>query len=94
MSRVRLYFDLYGQRPAGNAYGVHRKWSHGFRGTRLTLSAESGATIYYTADGSNSAASGNAAVASGTEVILDGTPGAQITCGLRQRWRINPPARR
>lgn len=49
------------------------------RGTRLKLSAESGAAIYYTTDGSDPAATGNAAVASGTEVILDGTPGAQIT---------------
>ncbi|SCG93765.1 Uncharacterised protein [uncultured Clostridium sp.] len=49
------------------------------RGTRLTLSAESGAAIYYTTDGSDPAAAGNAAVASGTEVILDGTPGSQVT---------------
>lgn len=49
------------------------------RGTKLKLSAETGAVIYFTTDGSDPTDSSNSAVASGAEVILDGEPGAQIT---------------
>lgn len=49
------------------------------RGTRLTLSAAEGASIYYTTDGSDPLASDNSAVIAGDSLILDGTAGAQVT---------------
>ena len=48
-------------------------------GTVLQLSAEKGATIYYTIDGSDPADSANPAVMSGNNVTLNGEPGGQIT---------------
>ncbi|HIS07063.1 MAG TPA: chitobiase/beta-hexosaminidase C-terminal domain-containing protein, partial [Candidatus Choladocola avistercoris] len=49
------------------------------RGTRLTLSAADGAAIYYTADGSDPLDASNSAVIAGNSLILDGSPGDQIT---------------
>lgn len=48
-------------------------------GTILTLKAAAGATIYYTMDGSDPKETGNAAVMTGTSVILNGDGGSQVT---------------
>lgn len=49
------------------------------RGTRLKLKASDGATIYYTMDGSDPSDRSNAAVVSGSELILDGAAGSTVT---------------
>lgn len=49
------------------------------RGTSITLTADEGATVYYTTDGSNPADSENTNVNIGTTVFLDGTAGSVIT---------------
>lgn len=49
------------------------------RGTRLKLKAASGATIYYTTDGSDPTDSSNSSVVSGTDLVLDGAAGSQVT---------------
>ena len=49
------------------------------RGTVLELSAEKGAVIYYTMDGSDPMDSENKAVMSGNSLVLNGEPGGQIT---------------
>ncbi len=47
------------------------------RGTRLKLKAASGATIYYTTDGSDPTDRSNASVVSGSDLVLDGAAGAR-----------------
>ena len=49
------------------------------RGTKLKLTAASGATIYYTTDGSDPTDSSNSSVVSGTNLVLDGAAGSQVT---------------
>lgn len=49
------------------------------RGTKLTLNAAEGASIYYTMDGSDPSEAGNAAAIAGKELTLDGEPGGQVT---------------
>lgn len=49
------------------------------RGSKLTLKAQEKALIYYTLDGSEPNAAGNAAVIQGNTLVLDGDAGAQIT---------------
>lgn len=49
------------------------------RGSVLTLNAASGATIYYTMDGSDPSDSANTAVMVGDSLILNGDAGGQIT---------------
>ena len=48
-------------------------------GTVLGLTAEKGATIYYTMDGSDPTDSTNTAVMAGNSLVLNGEPGGQIT---------------
>ena len=49
------------------------------RGTRLKLKAASGATIYYTTDGSDPTDRSSSSVVSGSDLVLDGAAGAQVT---------------
>ena len=49
------------------------------RGTRLNLKAASGATIYYTTDGSDPTDRSSSSVVSGSDLVLDGAAGAQVT---------------
>ena len=49
------------------------------RGTKLKLSAAGGATIYYTTDGSDPTDSSSSSVVAGTELVLDGAAGSQVT---------------
>lgn len=49
------------------------------RGTRLTLSAEDDAAVYYTVDGSDPLDAGNSAVVRGSELTIDGEAGEQVT---------------
>lgn len=49
------------------------------RGTRLRLKAASGATIYYTTDGSDPTDRSSSSVVSGSDLVLDGAAGAQVT---------------
>lgn len=49
------------------------------RGTVLELKAETGATIYYTMDGSDPTDNTNMAVMQGNSLVLNGEAGAQIT---------------
>lgn len=47
-------------------------------GTRITLDADSGATVYYTLDGSDPKASDNSKVQVGNSVVLSGTAGSMV----------------
>ena len=49
------------------------------KGTIVTLTADSGATIYYTTDGSNPADAANTKVSVGNTVHLDGEAGSSVT---------------
>ncbi|MDO4261633.1 MAG: chitobiase/beta-hexosaminidase C-terminal domain-containing protein, partial [Eubacteriales bacterium] len=49
------------------------------RGARLTLDAESGASVYYTIDGSDPSDASNSSAAMGRELILDGKAGDLVT---------------
>lgn len=49
------------------------------RGTTLTLSSNTGATIYYTTDASNPADAANTNVSIGNTILLEGDAGSQIT---------------
>lgn len=62
------------------------------RGTRLTLSASGGASIYYTTDGSDPLDSSNTAVIAGDSLVLDGTPGSQITIRAYARKEGKSPS--
>lgn len=62
------------------------------RGTRLTLSASGGASIYYTTDGSDPLDNSNTAVIPGDSLVLDGTPGSQITIRAYARKEGKSPS--